>query len=97
MENLREDEYFNRQQPANGSAFFFGLRRSPDDSEHVLFASNMEGEPVNFIPTRLSIPNLPRDGWVKALAPAAVYTADANQPMTLQDSQGVVFVRKNQD
>ncbi|MEL6272630.1 MAG: glucosylglycerol hydrolase, partial [Chloroflexota bacterium] len=94
MENLRDGEFFDRQQPANGTAFFFGWRRSPDDSEHVLFAANMEGEPVRFIPTNLPIPGLPEDGWEIVLAAKGVYSEGPQRPMTLQDSHGIVFTRR---
>jgi len=95
MENLREGEFFDRRQPANGSAFFFGLRRSPDDSEHILFAANMEGEPATFTPSQLPIPNLPRTGWDLVLYAPGIHLEDPHHSMTLHDSQGVVFVRKN--
>lgn len=93
MNNLRQGEFFNRRQPANGTAFYFGLRRSPDDSEQILFAANMEGEPATFIPTELPIPDLPQDGWKLVLYAPGVLIESPNHSMTLHDSQGIVFLR----
>lgn len=95
VENLREDEYFNRQQPANGTAFYFGLRRAPDGTEDILFAANMEGEPVTFIPTALPIPNLPQDGWELTIAAPGIFYEGAGHTMTLHDSQGIVLTRRS--
>lgn len=95
MENLRHDESFDIRQPANGTAFFYGLRRSPDNSEQVLFAANMEGEPVTFVPAALPLAGLPTDDWTLALQAPRMLVKDADQPLTLQDSQAVVFVRRS--
>jgi hypothetical protein len=93
-ENLRADEFLGRRQPANGTAFYYGLRIAPDGSESILFCSNMEGEPVTFIPTTLPILGLPTDGWQLALSgPHMADDLRADNAITLEDSQAVVFVR----
>ncbi len=92
--NLREGETFDRQRPTNGSVVFFGLRRSPDDAEQLLFVANMEGAPRTLTPLALPIPDLPLAGWEVALVAPGTEVAGADQPLTLEDSQGVVFVRR---
>jgi hypothetical protein len=92
--NLREGETFDRQRPTDGSVLFFGLRRSPDDAEQLLFVANMEGAPRTLTPLALPIPDLPQEGWEIALVAPGTEVAGADQPLTLEDSQGVVFVRR---
>lgn len=92
MENLRPDEFFNYQYPVDGTVLFYGLRRSPDDSEHILFAMNMEGAPRTVTPSKLPIPNLPQGNWQVALATPGLTVEGADQEITLRNSQGIVFV-----
>lgn len=92
VENLREDEFFDYRHPSNGTILYYGLRQS--DDEMVLFIANMEGEPVTVLPTDLPIPNLPTEGWELALQAPNVYFAGAQQPLTLDDSQAVVLLRR---
>lgn len=89
--NLREDEFFNYRHPSDGSVVFYGLRRAPDNSEQVLFVLNMEGAPCTLTPTDLPISGLPAGGWQLALATPGVTIEQADQPVTLKNSQGVVF------
>ncbi len=93
MDNLRDDEYLNYLHPTEGCVIYYGLRRSPDDSEMFLFVANMEGEPKQIVPAELPVPGLPRDAWE-----AYLWTPYLEQPafdtaMTLADSQAVVFRR----
>ncbi len=95
MENLRSDEIFDHKQPVDGSVVFYGLRRSPDGTEEILFVANMEGAPYTLTPTELPIPNLPQVGWQVALAtPRLVDCERATQGITLYDSEGIVFTRE---
>ena len=93
-ENLRDDEFLGRRQPADGTAFYYGLRNAPDGSESILFCSNMEGEPVTFRPIDLPIPNLPQDGWKMALKAPHMPELAADEEITLRDSEAVVFLRE---
>lgn len=93
MDNLREDEYFDRRRPAEGTVLFFGLRRSPDRREEVLFVANMEGAPATVTPTQLPIPNLAHAGWSVALCAPGCSFQSADAPIMLEDSDGIVLVR----
>jgi hypothetical protein len=92
-ENLRPAEYFDRRRPADGSVLVYGLRRAPDGGELVLFVANMEGAPCTVTPTALPIPELPATGWSVALVAPGTQVTDAGEPLTLHDSQGVVYTR----
>jgi hypothetical protein len=91
--NLRADEHFDYLHPTEGSVLFYGLRRAPDDSEQLLFVANMEGAPCQLIPANLPIPNLPIDAWQVALVTPGLVVTAVDQPIVLQDSEAVVFVR----
>jgi hypothetical protein len=95
MNDLRDNEIFDHLRPCDGTVLFFGLRHAPDNREQVLFVANMEGAPRDVAPLELPIPNLPEDGWKLALATPRMEEARATQPVTLHDSQGLVFVRKS--
>jgi hypothetical protein len=91
--NLRADEHFDYLHPTEGSVLFYGLRRAPYDSEQLLFVANMEGAPCQLIPANLPIPDLPIDGWQVALVTSGVAATAVDQPIILQDSEAVVFMR----
>jgi hypothetical protein len=93
MRNLHPGEHLNYQHPPNGSVFFFGLREAPDGSEHVLFVANMEGAPRTVVPQDLPIPDLPQSGWQTALVTPGARVQRADQPVTLHNSEGVVFTQ----
>jgi hypothetical protein len=54
----------------------------------------MEGAPRTLTPLALPIPDLPQEGWEIALVAPGTEVAGADQPLTLEDGQGVVFVRR---
>ncbi len=93
MDNLRAGEHFDHQQPTNGAILFYGLRRSPDGTEQILFMANMEGAPRTVEPLKLPIPQLPQDGWRVSLQSPGLDVTDAATAVELKDSQGVVFIR----
>ncbi len=95
-QNLRpaDGEFLDYVHPTDGNVVFFGLRRAPDGSEEILAVMNMEGAPRTLVPTELHIPNLPQTGWEIALVTPGVTVEAANQPVTLRNSDGVVFVRR---
>jgi hypothetical protein len=90
--DLRADEHFDYLRPVDGTVLFYGLRRAPEGGEEVLFLVNMEGEPRTVTPVDLPIPDLAADGWQVALATPSLDAEAANAPVTLADSQGVVFI-----
>ncbi|MGC9398346.1 MAG: glucosylglycerol hydrolase [Anaerolineae bacterium] len=92
-ENLRPDETFDRLRPTDGSVIFFGLRRAPGCSEELLFVANMEGAPRTLTPVQLPIPHLLRDSWEVALQTPGLDVATVEEPVTLRDSEAVVFTR----
>ncbi|MFP4321967.1 MAG: glucosylglycerol hydrolase [Anaerolineales bacterium] len=94
MHNLGEGEYFNYLYPTEGRVVFFGVRRSPDEREELLFIANMEGRPATIAPIMLPIPGLTAHGWELALAaPHVLGAEDATQMVSLHDSQAVVYQR----
>ncbi len=93
MDNLRAGEHFDHQQPTNGAILFYGLRRSPDGTEQILFIANMEGAPRTVEPLKLPIPQLPQDGWRVSLQSPGLDVTDAATAVELKDSQGIVFIR----
>lgn len=94
QQNLGDGEEFGYLHPTEGTVLFYGLRRSPNGREQLLFAANMEGAPKTIIPTELPLANLPRDGWELCLKTPGLSATAAAQPITLQDSEGVVFMRQ---
>lgn len=90
MENLREDEYFTYRHPTDGAALFYGVRRAPDSGETLLFIANMEGRPVTLNPLDLPMPDA--TGWRVALHTPNLSITSIEQPITLKDSEGVVFL-----
>lgn len=93
MADFKPDEHFDYLRPVDGTILFYGLRRAPDDSEQILFVANMEGAPRTILPIDLPIPNLSREGWQTELVTPVVRVDGADHPITLHDSQGIVFVR----
>jgi hypothetical protein len=88
-----DTDTFDYRHPTEGTVLYFGKRRAPDDSEEVLFAANMEGEPIEVTPTELEVPDLATDGWDLALSNPDLDVDAADEPVTLENSQAVVFVR----
>lgn len=92
LENLESGELLDYLHPTDGTALFYGLRKSPDGSEQLFFIANMEGAPCTLNPLELPIPTLSKNGWSVALATPGLNVTAIDQPLTLKDSQGVVFV-----
>lgn len=98
---LRQDlgpgERVAYQHPTEGTVLFYGLRRSPDGDERILFMANMEGAPRAVVPIELPMPDLPRSGWQVVLTTPRLRVRGADQPVTLRDSEGVVFINTDID
>jgi len=96
---LREDvdldgeELFDYVHPTDGAVLYYGLRVSPEGDEQVLFVGNMEGVPTGVTPTELD-PSIPAEGWTVAVASAETNVVDATEPVTLANSECVVFTRR---
>jgi hypothetical protein len=96
MRDLRANDCLDYRYPTDGSVLFYGLRRAPEGEESVLFLANMEGAPYSITPLSLPVPDLPQRGWTLALTTPGLGAAQAvrfDQPVTLRDSEGVVFTR----
>lgn len=93
LDNLRDGEHLNYRHPADGSMLVYGTRIAPDNREQILFIANMEGAPTQVKPLSLPIPNLPQEGWKLALSTPQLNAVTVDAEMTLQDSEGIVFVR----
>jgi hypothetical protein len=92
-DDLREGETFDRILPVEGAVIFYGLRKSPDDGEELLFIMNAEGAPRTLTPINLPIPGMSPGGWEVALAPPGMAATPIDKPLTLHDSEGVVYRR----
>lgn len=92
-QNLGPQDWLRYQHPTNGAVLFYGLRHAPDNGEQLLFLANMEGEPRTVTPLELA-DELPSDGWRVALATPGLAVTAVDQPVTLRDSEGVVFTRE---
>ncbi len=95
VQDLRPHEHLSYLHPCSGAAVFYGLRRAPEGGEVILFVANMEGEPRTVTPAALPVPGLPAGGWEAALATPGLEVHGADAPVTLRDSEGVVFVRSS--
>ena len=93
QQNLSPTDHFAYLHPTNGSILFYGLRTAPNGRQQLLFLANMEGAPLTITPTALPIPNLPQTDWQPTLASPHLPATPAHQPLTLADSQGIVFTR----
>jgi hypothetical protein len=95
-EDLRPGEHFDHLHPCDGTVLFYGLRRAPDDGEEVLFVANMEGGPRTVVPLCLPVPDLAQSGWAPALVTPGLQAGHAGQEITLHNSRGVVYVRRQE-
>jgi hypothetical protein len=91
-------EAFDYRHPTEGTVLYYGLRESPAGDEQLLFAANMEGQPVDASPEILNdeIPELPTDGWAVALAAPGVdaETGEAASTVELVDSGAIIWRRE---
>jgi len=94
MDNLKPHDTFEHIQPLNGRVLIYGMRESPAGDEQVLFIANMEGSPITLTPSALPIPDLAKHGWEPVLASPGCEVQGFDMPVTVGDSQSLVFVRK---
>ena len=74
--NLTSSDCFGYLHPCNGSVVYYGLRRSPDKKEALLYAGNLEGAPKKVIPAELPIPDINPNGWQCILSAKGVNTRE---------------------
>ncbi|MGF1477832.1 MAG: glucosylglycerol hydrolase [Geminicoccaceae bacterium] len=91
---LGAGEVFDRRWPCQGTVSFYGLRRSPDGGERILFVANMEGQPVTVTPSELPIPDIAGGTWTVAVATPRLAFAYDGGPVTLNDSEGLLLVKR---
>jgi len=97
-QSLSAGERLERRTPARGSAFFYGVRRAPDDSEHLLFAANMEGDDVT-----TSLQDLAQAlgvgarGWSVLLSSPGLDDGALLSSFVMRDGQAVCFSRVARD
>lgn len=98
-------EAFGYRHPTNGSVLYYAVRRSPDGSETLLVACNVEGVPVDVTVEGLLAEAGNRtgsDGWSVALAPPGVgveasdAVVDGSNPVTLETADAVVWRRSEE-
>ncbi|WP_416839889.1 glucosylglycerol hydrolase [Haloferax sp. DFSO52] len=94
-----DDDYFTYRHPTDGTVLYYGFRTSPDGTEQLLFAANMEGVPVGISPDYLAAdaaedenaPDIPTDGWEPALVAPGV--AESTE-VELDNGQAIVWRRE---
>ncbi|MFC7203374.1 glucosylglycerol hydrolase [Haloferax namakaokahaiae] len=100
ISDLDEDaDYFTYRHPTDGTVLYYGFRNSPDGSEQLLFAANMEGVPVQVSPESLAddaagdenAPTIPTDGWEPALVAPGV---DDATDVEIANGQAIVWRRE---
>ncbi|MEF8868370.1 MAG: glucosylglycerol hydrolase [Haloarculaceae archaeon] len=89
--DLGNRDAFDYRHPADGTVLYYGHRTAPDGSESLLFVANMEGVAATETPTDLQIEGLPTEGWELALASPGVGAVAADEPVTLENGEVVVF------
>jgi hypothetical protein len=92
--NLRKGDHFDYLHPLEGTVLYYGLRTAPDESEQVLCIVNSEGTLRTITPATLPIENLVQTGWEITLVTPHTDVLAFDQPLTLGDSQGVIFTRQ---
>jgi hypothetical protein len=92
LEDLSGADAFEYVHPTEGAVIFHGLRTSPDGSEQVLFAANMEGAPREVVPTELT--GTDADGWEPAIAAPRLEPGPAHHPLLLSDATAAIWVRR---
>lgn len=95
MDDLKNGDILTHKHPTEGTVFFYGLRTSPDSKEQILFLANMEGAPITVTPSQLDIKDLTANGWKVALSTPDLNVGRVGEPLTLQDSEAVIFLRNN--
>ena len=93
LDNLTAADRFDYLHPTAGAMIVYGLRTAPDGAEQLLFVANMEGAPRTVTPAALVEHAAAAGGWTPALVTPGLAVAAADAPLTLHDSEGVVFVR----
>ncbi len=93
IENLTPQENLTYIHPTEGSAIFYGNRHAPDGAEKLFFIANMEGAPRTIVPAELLPIALASEKWDVALKTPGLEVGTVNDPLTLHDSEGVVFVK----
>ena len=96
--NLQETDQVCRQTPANGSALFYGVRTSPDQSEQILFIANMEGRPVSISLAQITRTlEIEATGWSLLIASHShhqeIQTFSVTQEWMISDSEALAFYR----
>lgn len=89
--DLSDNDVFEYVHPTEGAVIFHGLRTSPDGSEQVLLAANMEGAPRQAVPTELT--DTDADGWELGVAAPRLDPGPAHLPLTLSDATAAIWVR----
>ncbi|MFW5956001.1 MAG: glucosylglycerol hydrolase [Halorhabdus sp.] len=91
--DVEGEEVFEYVHPADGTIVYYALRESPNNDEQVLFAGNMEGNPVEVSPEFLAeqTPRIPTEGWTVELAPPSLETD--GETIELDNGDAVVWTR----
>ncbi len=89
--DLRADDEFSYAHPTDQTVLYYGQRSDPGGAEQLLFVANMEGRPATVVPADLA--DVARGGWELAVATPGCEDAVAAEPVTLTDSDVVVFSR----
>ena len=93
--NLKPEDHFDYMQPVNGTVLLTSLRHGPD-GEQVFMVAHMEGGATGEIePLTLPVPGIEGFGWELAMHTPSIGPDYHGGPITLRDSMGLLYVRKN--
>ncbi|WP_099826426.1 glucosylglycerol hydrolase [Oceaniglobus indicus] len=91
---FRKGDHFDYMTPIDGRTLFRSLRTGPD-GEQIFALLHMEGKPTNEMdPLAFEIPGFDGEGWALALKTPGIDPGYEGGPITLQDSQGLIFTRQ---
>jgi hypothetical protein len=92
-QDLSDDDVFDYHHPTEGTVLYYGRRNAPDGSEELLFVANMEGRSETVVPSELFGDAESGEDWAVALSTDGLADARVDDPVTLDDSDVVVFSR----
>jgi hypothetical protein len=92
-QDLSDDDVFDYRHPTEGTVLYYGRRSAPDGTEELLFLANMEGRSETVVPSDLLTDAESGGRWEVAISTDGLADARVDEPVTLDDSDVIVFSR----
>ncbi|RLM39018.1 glucosylglycerol hydrolase [Haloarcula sp. Atlit-120R] len=89
--DLTGEDVLDYVYPTDGTVLYYGYRTDSETGEELLFVGTMEGVAETVTPSHLV--DVDENGWDVALASPGLAVKDPGEPVTLADSQAVLFSR----